>query len=127
MKGPFLTKNLKKISFYPTQSNLNTFHNIGTGKNHLSGEIVKVKTQTISSLLDGRDLDLIRMDVEGHEVEVLNGMISSIDEFRKLPMIIFETHISRYNKEHDFEKTLNGLFNLDYSVRLVLLRKEVQR
>ena len=56
------------------------------------------------------------MDVEGHEVEVLNGMISSIDEFKKLPMIIFETHLSRYNKEHDFEKTLNGLFNLDYSV-----------
>ena len=34
-------------------------------------------------------------------------------------MIIFETHLSRYNKEHDFEKTLKN-FNLGYKVSLGL-------
>ena len=115
-EGAISDKECEKDFFLSTQSNLNTFHNIGTGTDHLSGKIVKVKTQTISSLLNGRAIDLIRMDVEGHEVEVLNGMISTIEEFRKLPIIIFETHISRYSKEHDFENTLKGLFNLKYKV-----------
>tara|TARA_B100000073_G_scaffold343611_1_gene348787 strand:- start:185 stop:1135 length:951 start_codon:yes stop_codon:yes gene_type:complete len=118
-EGAVSDKEAEKDFFLSTQSNLNTFHNIGTGINHLSGEIVKVKTQTISSILNGRAVDLIRMDVEGHEVEVLNGMISSIDKFSKLPMIIFETHISRYTKDHDFKKTLNDLFNLKYRVSFV--------
>ena len=109
----------QKDFFLSNQSNLNTFHNIGTGIEHLSGEIIKVKTQTISSVLKGRSVDLIRMDVEGHEVEVLNGMLSSIKEFRKLPMIIFETHLSRYSSEHDFGKTLNELFKLKYKVIFV--------
>ena len=112
-------KNSEKDFFLSTQSNLNTFHNIGTGIEHLSGEIVKVKVQTITSLLKDRSIDLIRMDVEGHEVEVLNGMISSINDMCKLPMIIFETHLSRYTKEHDFSETLNRLFNLKYKVSLV--------
>ena len=118
-EGAISDENSEKNFFLSTQSNLNTFHNIGTGIEHLSGEIVKVKVQTITSLLKGRSIDLIRMDVEGHEVEVLNGMISSIDEMSKLPMIIFETHLSRYTKEHDFKKTLNRLFDLNYRVSLV--------
>ena len=88
-------------------SNLNTFHDTGTGQLHLTGEKILVETMTVPNLMNNRKLDLIRMDVEGHEVEVLNGLLPAIKNLLQ-PMIIFETHLSRYNKEHDFEKTLKN-------------------
>ena len=59
-------------------SNLNTFHNIGSGTLHLSGEKKSVETLTIPKIMKNKKLDLIRMDVEGHEVEDLNGLLPAI-------------------------------------------------
>jgi len=115
-EGAISNADTNKKFFLSNMSNLNTFHNIGTGKAFLNGETIDVKTYTVKTILKGETLDLMRMDVEGHEVEVLDGLINSIDEMKKLPMIIFETHISRYNTEHNFENTLNKLFNLGYFV-----------
>ena len=44
----------------------------------------------------------MRMDVEGHEVEVLNGLINSIDEIKKLPMIILK---------HIFQDTIKNIIS----------------
>ncbi len=118
-EGAISNADTYKKFFLSNMSNLNTFHNIGTGKAFLNGETIDVKTYTVKTILKGETLDLMRMDVEGHEVEVLDGLVNSIDEIKKLPMIIFETHISRYNKEHNFENTLNKLFNLGYFVGMV--------
>lgn len=104
--------------FLAHQSNLNTFHATGSGKTHLSGRTVNVRTYTVPELAKehGRP-DLIRMDVEGHEVEVFNGMIGAIERGELAPMIIFETHLSRYDASHDMEKPLRNLFALGYHVR----------
>lgn len=103
------------------QSNLNTFHDVGTGLKHLSGKSIDVETDSVPGLASrvGRIPDLIRMDVEGHEVEVLNGLIDAVSAGEMAPMIIFETHLSRYSPEHDMEKTLRRLFGLGYRVTLV--------
>ena len=102
-------------------SNLNTFHNYGTVTQHLSGETIDVNTYKVIDVLNEdeieRGLDLIRMDVEGHEVDVLNGLIDEIRSGKLLPAIVFETHISRYTKENDMSKTLKKLFNLGYKVK----------
>ena len=98
---------------------MNTFHNIGTGIENLSGETINVKTYKISEIVKDRKIDLIRMDVEGHEVEVLNGLVSSVNEFKQLPKIIFETHISRYGENHNFRETLEKLFNIGYKINMV--------
>ena len=50
-------------------SNLNTFHDTGTGQLHLTGEKILVETMTVPNLMNNRKLDLIRMDVEGHELK----------------------------------------------------------
>ena len=106
-------------------SNLNTFHNIGTGVKHLSGKKITVKTFTVPNLARkfGKP-DLIRMDVEGHEVEVLNGMIESIKNNEINPMIIFETHLTRYNKDHDMESTLKSLFTYGYRTKFLASSSE---
>ena len=59
------------------------------------------------------------MDVEGHEVEILNGLLPAIKNNLFSPMIIFETHLSRYNEKHNMEKSLRNFFNLGYKVKLV--------
>ena len=118
-QGAISDENTTKEIFISTQSNLNTFHNFGTSVKDLSGKTEVVKTYTIAKILNGRKTHLIRMDVEGHEVEILNGLVSNISEINELPMIIFETHISKYNENHDFKKTLKNIFDIGYKVTLV--------
>ena len=109
-----------KASFHLShQSNLNTFHAVGSGLKHLSGQSIDVETQTISALSNSfGPPDLIRMDVEGHEVAVLDGALEDIRSGKIRPLVIFETHLSRYNPENDMAATLRALFDLGYRVRL---------
>lgn len=104
--------------FLAHQSNLNTFHTTGSGAKHLSGQTVKVRTYTVPELAAtyGKP-DLIRMDVEGHEIEIFNGMLPAIERGEMAPMIIFETHLSRYSADHDMEAPLRRLFAAGYRVR----------
>ncbi len=107
-------------SFYlSTQSNLGTFHPTGSASKHLSGDVINVRTFTIPELaVQHGPPDLIRMDVEGHEVEVINGMMSAIKQGKMQPTIIFETHLSRYTPDHDMKETLQKLFGCGYAVSL---------
>lgn len=100
------------------ESNLNTFHNVGSGLSHLSGEQVKVVTLSVPDVAATFGVpDLIRMDVEGHEVEVINGMLSSIQRGIMAPTIVFETHLSRYSEQHDMARVMTELFDCGYSTR----------
>ena len=111
----------KKKLYLSEMSNLNTFHKPQNINNlHLSGKTLLVKTTTVPELLsENFDLNLIRMDVEGHEVEIIEGMIDAIKKNKIKPMVIFETHLTRYNKNRNFEKILNKLFKLGYHVKIV--------
>ncbi len=108
-------------SFYlSSQSNLGTFHPIGSGSETLTGSTVQVDTVTVPELAERFGApDLIRMDVEGHEVEVLNGMLEAIKKGAMAPLVIFESHLSRYRQGHDMAATLKNLFSLGYRVPLV--------
>jgi len=119
--GAISSKTGKERFYLSHASNLNTFHNYGTVTQHLSGEAIEVNTYTVADVLNKeeteRGLDLIRMDVEGHEVDVLNGLIDSNSSNRLLPSVIFETHISRYTQENNMSETLGRLFDIGYKVR----------
>jgi len=77
-----------------------------------------VKTLTVPELMAGNPPDLIRMDVEGHEVEVIDGLLPAVEAGEMAPMILFETHLSRYGADHDMAATLQRAFDLGYRVRL---------
>ncbi len=106
-----------------SSSNLNTFQNYGTVTQHLTGETIEVNTYRVAEVLTkeefDRGIDLIRMDVEGHEVDVINGMMHEIKAGTLSPSIIFETHLSRYTKENDMVASLQGLFDCGYSVKYI--------
>ena len=107
-----------KLFHLSHESNLNTFHDIGSGVDHLSGEQITVRTVTVPELaMEYGAPDLIRMDVEGHEVEVIGGMLDAIREGAMAPMILFETHLSRYSDDHDMSAVLTALYALGYTTR----------
>ena len=107
----------KKLFHISSHSNLGTFHPQGSGSEFITGNTIEVSTYTIPEIARtyGQP-DLIRMDVEGHEVEVINGMLDAICAGIMRPKIIFETHLTRYSKEHDMENTLQRLFSCNYHV-----------
>lgn len=64
------------------------------------GEIIKVPAETLDSFLQNKSigrLDFLRMDVEGHEFEIFQGMHETIRKFK--PLIIMEFHKSVLGKE----------------------------
>ena len=101
------------------QSNLNTFHDVGSGREHLSGQTIDVETLTITDLAQTFGApDLIRMDVEGHEVAVLNGAMKAIKSGKNPTNGNFETHLSRYSSTNDMAAVLKQMFDLGYEVSL---------
>jgi FkbM family methyltransferase len=103
--------------FISEMSNLNTFHRTGSAAN-LKGMMLDVETTTVPAIMAGKPLDLIRMDVEGHEVEVLTGLLPAVERGEMRPMIIFETHLSRYRPDHAMESVLRRLFASEYHIAM---------
>lgn len=106
--------------FLSRESNLNTFHAGGGAMRHLSGETIEVTTYTVPDIVEIHGYpNLIRMDIEGHEVEVINGMLPAIRDGLMAPMIIFEAHRPQYSQDHNLEAPLRKLFEHGYGVRLL--------
>lgn len=117
-QGAISDKSQTRPFFLSEMSNLNTFHDTGTGSLHLKGETISVATWTVPEIMRGRRPDLIRMDVEGHEVEVLTGLLPAVERGEMAPMVIFETHLSRYSDEHDISVPLRRLLDFGYRIKL---------
>jgi FkbM family methyltransferase len=110
----------KKSFHLAAQSNLGTFHAAGAAANTLTGNTLDVETITIPMLAERHGPpDLIRMDIEGHEVEAIGGMLDDVARGAYAPSIIFETHRGQYSSEHDMTKILRRLFELRYKVALM--------
>ena len=123
VQGAISSSRGKDTFHLASSSNLNTFQNYGTVAQHLTGETIEVDTYKVAEVLTKEELergiDLIRMDVEGHEVDVINGMLEEVRKGILAPSIIFETHLSRYTAENDMAKSLKSLFNLGYKTKYI--------
>lgn len=110
----------KKIFHVSEHSNLGTFHPEGAVVEILTGDKLEVDTLTVPMLAQRfGPPDLLRMDIEGHEVEVFSSMLDDISKGMYAPTIIFETHPDRYNVDHDLAGSLRQLFALGYSIPLM--------
>jgi FkbM family methyltransferase len=110
----------KKIFHMSEHSNLGTFHPKGAVVSTLTKGTLEMVTVTIPMLAERfGPPDLLRMDIEGHEVEVFEGMLGDISKGAYAPIITFETHPDRYNSDHDMEAILRRLFTLGYRVPMM--------
>jgi FkbM family methyltransferase len=105
--------------YMSTHSNLHTFHRDGSAFDYLDATPVEVPTMTLADAASksNNEVDLIRMDVEGHEVEILGQLVDLVKNDVITPRVIFETHLTRYKEENDFVPVLQNLFSLGYTVR----------
>ena len=110
-----LSNRNEKMSFYLSPlSNLNTFHPLETSR----GDFEKIEVSSVdvvSFLEDKRKPDLLRMDVEGHEVEIFESLAEAISRYVFYPQILFEPHRPRYDDgSHNMRRQLKKLFSLGY-------------
>ena len=105
-----------KEFYLSDMSNLNSFHvNDKDIKNYTK---IMVNSYSLSTILKGRKIDLIRMDVEGHEVSIFKSLINYIKNYGFKPSILYEPHISKYNDENNMGEQLKKLFELGYSLKV---------
>jgi len=113
----------KERFFLSTHSNLNTFIRDGYKGGYVtcgvSDEFIDIEVTDLTSFLQGRnEVDLIRMDVEGYEVEILEGLMDAIRSGLFRGTIIFECHFPKYDEEqHSISKQLKMLFENGYRVK----------
>jgi FkbM family methyltransferase len=110
--------------FVSSRSNLHTMNPVafkGRKNTDFEGSISIDTADVTGFLLDKKEVDFIRMDIEGHEVEVLNGVVRALEGIEAPPSILFETHISRYDdSSHDMKSTLKDLFARGYFVDAIV-------
>ena len=120
LNGAVSDKEDTKKLYIANQTNLHTLNPEGSAKKFLSGEVIKVKTYSIYTLSKMYfSPDLVRMDVEGHECEIISGMLAYIKSKSLRPHICFEPHISSYSKNNNFPRILTKLFKLGYYTNLI--------
>ena len=73
----------------------------------------RVPCQTLSSLVRENNFipDFIKMDVEGAEIEVIEGFKDYLDTHKGKMSILFEVHPNEYNENRSFNNQLNYLFD----------------
>lgn len=108
--------------FQSGRSNWHTFypkvHSGADTESLVGSSSVKVPVVTMPDFLRGRRrIDLIRMDVEGFEVEILTGLLPLLADRAFRPTILFEVHRPRYDdQEHNMRVVLRALFEAGYVV-----------
>ncbi len=106
------------------KSNLNIMlSNIGTIDKSTYHSVILVKTVDIHELLQSLGkVDIIRMDIEGHEVEILKRISWLAENFPDITpnKILFEAHPWRYDDyHHNMKKQLIRLFDTGYHVKTI--------
>jgi len=110
-------------------SNVNTFHpNLRSGERatHLTGKTIMVPIMDVPTFIHGkRSVDLVRMDIEGHEVEVFEGIIRSAKGGSSPSKILFETHLTKYDDtHHSMRAQLKGLLGIGYYPKILAANEE---
>ncbi len=109
-------KNGTETLHISAESNLHSF----LKDKNSSDETVDVPMVTIHEFRKGRkNIDFIRMDIEGYEVEVFEGLLPALDDKDFRPSILFETHRSKYTEEHTIKKSLKFMFEKGYQVKII--------
>ena len=117
-QGAISNKDKKAEFILSSKTNLSSF-DLEKSKNNYNS--ITVQTYDLGTYLKNKKrVDLVRMDIEGHEIEVFDSLIKFSEGFRDhLPRkIIFETHFPIYKKKKEYvKKVLNQIFEVGYEIK----------
>ena len=86
-------------------------------------ELIRIPLKSIDKLVEEKKLeklDLLRMDVEGYELQILEGSRNTIRKFK--PMIQIEIHTKILGPKN-LKKVLNDLKNFEYEIKYYVPRE----
>ncbi len=112
-----ITDHKGEIDFWQSdKSNLSSVQ-----KTKHSNKSIKVKCDSLNTFLVGKRYpNFIKMDIEGHEVQVFEGGLDYFSKNQGNTKILLEVHPHFYNKDNDFEKILKEYFKLGFSSKYVV-------
>ena len=98
-------------------SNVSSVH-----KTKNSSEKIKVNSYTLGKFLEDRRFpNFIKMDVEGHEVQILNGALKYFNENEGDIRILMEVHPTFYNEtDMNFAFALKQYFDAGFKTKYVV-------
>jgi len=77
-------------------------------------ETIKIKAMRIDSFLENkRDIDLIRIDIEGYEIKIIKGLINTIKKSKKPIKLFIELHPLVFKDKKIISKFVKDLLNLN--------------
>lgn len=104
-------KNMEVALNLTKYSNLNK---VVSDTTHLSqSEVYRLPADSIDNLVKKHrwSFDFLRMDIEGHEVEVIRGARETIKAAKSGFTIFLELHPTEYSQEHSFAEQLSFLLD----------------
>ena len=107
-----------KMDFYVGKSS-----NLGgmAKTKNTKGAALKVKVDTLTNFCEDKDIPgLIKMDIEGHEVEVMEGMYELVSTKDFPCKIIMELHPIHYNESHSLEHWMKKFLKCGFKVKYVI-------
>jgi FkbM family methyltransferase len=88
---------------------------------HCSGKTEKVRIMTVDKLFSDMPLpDFYKMDVEGHEVNILNGMKETAMRAKLGTKILMEVHPQFYSKNLNMEESLWNMVDMGFTFKYVI-------
>lgn len=84
-------------------------------------ESIKIKTLKGDDFLKDKPVpNFIKMDIEGAEVEAIEGMMNTLKKARPPLKILMETHPMYYSPERNFEVQLQQLFQNGFNAKYII-------
>jgi FkbM family methyltransferase len=87
--------------------------------NKMSGNTIDVPAVRLTKFIqkENTKINLIRMDIEGFEVDVLKDLSQNLDDINCSPMILFEVHSAKYSAEYSLVEQLKTLAKKGYNFK----------
>ena len=111
--------------FVTEQSNLNKLSSNDDeifSERHSVDSTVDVKTITMDDFCNQESIipNFVRMDIEGFEVEVFQGMQNLFSDAKSGFMVFLELHPHAYSEERSFARELEKLFDIGYFAKILI-------
>ena len=124
-------KNGKEKIFLAKKTNLNTFASKDDHKflaEHLIDRTEEISVTTVDKFLEEKSakIDFVRMDIEGYEVEVFQGMHNTLQSAKAGFKVLFELHPQAYSENHSLAKELEKFFQWGFRTKIVISAGEAR-
>jgi FkbM family methyltransferase len=100
-------------------SNASNLHSISYTKHTKTSMYIKVSTLD-DFMKDKGYPNFIKMDIEGHEVEALEGMYDTLRSAKPPVKILMEVHPMYYSQTHSLEEQLRRLIDIGFNTKYVI-------